>query len=334
MSRPTLKDVAERVGVSAKTVSNVVNGTGWVADDLKARVREALVEVGYRPNAAARHLRNGKSGMIALAVPELSQPYFAELASAIVRAASERSITVMVNQTDGDPENERIITEGIDAPAMDGLILSPLALSAADLEGRRDKTPLVLLGEHIGSSPFAHVAVDNTAAARAATEHLIAQGCRRIAAIGAQSSGPNETSTLRLEGYRAALDDAGLAHDAALILNVDQYHRADGADAARSLVDRGIAFDGIFAFNDLLALGAMHALAVSGVRIPDDVCVIGFDDIEEGRYSTPALSSVSPDVDDLARRAISILTDAPDTIGTQTIAHAIAHRASTKGASE
>ena len=340
MSRPTLKDVAERVGVSAKTVSNVVwtvdrrgvdgvvNGTGWVADDLKARVREALVEVGYRPNAAARHLRNGKSGMIALAVPELSQPYFAELASAIVRAASERSITVMVNQTDGDPENERIITEGIDAPAMDGLILSPLALSAADLEGRRDKTPLVLLGEHIGSSPFAHVAVDNTAAARAATEHLIAQGCRRIAAIGAQSSGPNETSTLRLEGYRAALYDAGLAHDAALILNVDQYHRADGADAARSLVDRGIAFDGIF------ALGAMHALAVSGVRIPDDVCVIGFDDIEEGRYSTPALSSVSPDVDDLARRAISILTDAPDTVGTQTIAHAIAHRASTKGASE
>ena len=178
------------------------------------------------------------------------------------------------------------------------------------------------------------VAVDNTAAARAATEHLIAQGCRRIAAIGAQSSGPNETSTLRLEGYRAALYDAGLAHDAALILNVDQYHRADGADAARSLVDRGIAFDGIFAFNDLLALGAMHALAVSGVRIPDDVCVIGFDDIEEGRYSTPALSSVSPDVDDLARRAISILTDAPDTVGTQTIAHAIAHRASTKGASE
>ena len=153
MSRPTLKDVAERVGVSAKTVSNVVNGTGWVADDLKARVREALVEVGYRPNAAARHLRNGKSGMIALAVPELSQPYFAELASAIVRAASERSITVMVNQTDGDPENERIITEGIDAPAMDGLILSPLALSAADLEGRRDKTPLVLLGERSRTSP-------------------------------------------------------------------------------------------------------------------------------------------------------------------------------------
>jgi DNA-binding LacI/PurR family transcriptional regulator len=127
MPRTTLKDVADRVGVSAKTVSNVVNGTGWVTDELRERVRAALVELGYRPNAAARQLRSGRSGMIALAIPELSQPYFAELAAELVRAAQERSITVLVNQTDGRADAERRISDGIDAPVMDGLIMSPLA---------------------------------------------------------------------------------------------------------------------------------------------------------------------------------------------------------------
>ena len=115
MPRTTLKDVAAHVGVSAKTVSNVVNGTGWVTEDLATRVRAALVELGYRPNAAARQLRSGRSGMIALALPELSQPYFAELAAELVRAAQERSITVLVNQTDGQADAERRISDGVDA---------------------------------------------------------------------------------------------------------------------------------------------------------------------------------------------------------------------------
>lgn len=334
MGRPTLKDVADRVGVSAKTVSNVVNGTGWVTDELAARVRAALLEVGYRPNAAARQLRSGRSGMIALAVPELSQPYFAELASELVRAAQERSITVLVNQTDGRADAERRISDGIDAPVMDGLIMSPLALSARDLEGRLDTTPLVLLGEHIGDSGFPQVSVDNTAAAHAATAHLVAQGCRRIAAIGAQAGGPNETAVLRLAGYRSALAEAGLPVDERLIIEVENYHRADGALAARQLIERELAPDGVFAFNDLLALGAMHVLSTSGLRIPDDVAVIGFDDIDEARYSTPALSSVSPDTAALARRAIDLLFEQPPAVGIHTVQYSIAHRASTKGPAE
>lgn len=334
MARPTLKDVGDRVGVSAKTVSNVVNGTGWVTDELAARVRVALVEVGYRPNAAARKLRSGRSGMIALALPELSQPYFAELASELVRAAQERSITVMVSQTDGRADAERRISDGIDAPVMDGLIMSPLALGARDLEGRLDTTPLVLLGEHIGESAFPQVSVDNTAAAHAATAHLLEQGCRRIAAIGAQAAGPNETAVLRLAGYRSALAEAGIPVDERLVMQVDDYHRADGARAARQLLDRELAADGIFAFNDLLALGAMHVLITSGLRIPEDVAVIGFDDIDEARYSTPALSSVSPDTAALARRAIDLLFDEPPAPGIHTIEYSIAHRASTRGSAE
>lgn len=335
MGRTTLKDVAERVGVSAKTVSNVVNGTGWVTDELKARVQVAIDELGYRPNVAARNLRSGRSGMIAVALPDLSQPYFAELASDLVRAAQERSITVLINQTDGRKDAEERIAQGIDLPPMDGLILSPLALTAADLEHRVDTTPLILLGEHIGETSLPHVAVDNTAAARAAVEHLLSCGRRRIAAIGMQQSGPNETSVLRLSGYRAALEAVGIPFDPALVGVVDGYHRADGARAAEHLLDAGIEFDAVFAFNDLLALGALHVLGSRGVSVPEQVAVIGFDDIEEATYSTPALSSVAPDTRALARAAIDLLSAEAPADGmppaVSPIPFTIAQRASTVG---
>lgn len=331
VSRTTLKDVAERVGVSAKTVSNVVNGTGWVTDELRARVKVAIAELGYRPNAAARKLRSGRSGMIAVALPDLSQPYFAELASDLVRAAEERSITVLISQTDGREDAERRLAEGVDLPVMDGLILSPLALTAADFEHRDDATPLILLGEHVGETALPHVAVDNTAAARAAVEHLLARGRRRIVALGAQQAGPNETSVLRLAGYRSALEAAGIAFDPALVATVDRYDRADGARAAEALLAAGIGFDAIFAFNDVLALGAMHVLISRGVSVPESVAVIGFDDIEEARYSTPALSSVAPDTRALARTAIDLLSADPPAEGIHSIPFMIAERASTTG---
>lgn len=344
-SRTTLKDVAERVGVSAKTVSNVVNGTGWVTDELKARVQEAIADLGYRPNVAARNLRSGRTGMIAVALPDLSQPYFAELASDLVRAAQEKSITVLISQTDGRKDAEERIAHGVDLPLMDGLILSPLALTAADLEHRADSTPLILLGEHIGETSLPHVAVDNTAAARAAVEHLLARGRRRIAAIGLQQDGPNETSVLRLSGYRAALEAAGIPFDPALVGVVEGYHRADGARAAEHLLDAGVDFDGVFAFNDLLALGALHVLGSRGIAIPEQVAVIGFDDIDEASFSTPTLSSVAPDTRALARAAIELLTEprtgephagaaqtgTTQTAGSPAIPFTIAERASTGG---
>jgi DNA-binding LacI/PurR family transcriptional regulator len=252
--------------------------------------------------------------MIALALPDLSQPYFAELASALVRAAEERSITVLISQTNGQADAERRISDGVGIPVMDGLILSALALGVDDLTTRLDSTPLVLLGEHIGVSPFPHVAVDNAAAARAATEYLLSLGCRRIAAIGAQSVAPKETADLRLAGYRAALEAAGVAYDDRLVGIVGEFQRADGAASAEALVASGVDFDAVFAFNDLLALGAMHTLAGHGVRVPDDVKVVGFDDIEEGRFATPSLTTVSPDKDAIARAALDLLlaADGPE----------------------
>jgi len=328
MGRVRLQDVAEVAGVSIKTVSNVVNGKGTITPSTRLRVQQAVTALKYRPNVAAQHLRRGNSGMIAVALPELTQPYFAEIASELVRAAKVRQLTVLLNQTGGAADAERGISDGIDMPLMDGLIMSPLALNAADLANRLDDTPLVLLGEHIGDeSPFPHVAIDNTAAARAATEHLIALGCRRVGAIGAEhtdqreSATPRETSALRLSGYRAALDAAGLPWRPELVAAVEDFHRADGAAAMHQLLALPEPPDAVLCFNDLLALGALRALRDRGLSAPAHVAVIGIDDIEEGRFSSPSLSTVAPDKRAIAEAAIDLLLergaqpeDAPRTV--------------------
>lgn len=307
MARVRLQDVAERAGVSIKTVSNVVNKVGAVTPTTRHKVEEALEHLQYRPNVAARHLRQGNSGMIAVALPELNQPYFAELASELVRAAKARTLTVLLNQTDGLAESEQAISDGIDMPLMDGLILSPLTLRAEDLINRLDDGPLVLLGEHIGESTFPHVTIDNKAAAATATKHLIELGRQRIAAIGAQESGPRETAVLRLEGYRLALAEASIPWRAELVAQVAYFHREDGAAAMHALLDLPEPPDAVFCFNDLLALGALRALRDRGLTSPDDVAVIGIDDIEEGRFSSPSLSTVAPDKHQIAETAIDLL---------------------------
>ncbi|MBC7291736.1 MAG: LacI family DNA-binding transcriptional regulator [Actinotalea sp.] len=312
MARIRLQDVAERAGVSIKTVSNVVNNKGAITAQTRARVEEALAELQYRPNVAARHLRRGNSGMIAVALPEITQPYFAEIASELVRAAKERHLTVLLNQTDGLLETERAICEGIDMPLMDGLILSPLALGPEDFLGRRDSTPLVLLGEHVdGTTGVPHVAIDNRAAAAAATAHLAQTGRRRIAAIGAKraedDAAPAETAELRLEGFREALAAAGLPWREDLVGTVADFHRADGAAAMHRLLDLPEPPDAVFCFNDLLGLGALRALRDRGLSAPEDVAVVGIDDIEEGRFSAPSLSTVAPDKRAIAETAIDLL---------------------------
>ncbi|GAA3773928.1 LacI family DNA-binding transcriptional regulator [Plantactinospora mayteni] len=329
--RHRLKDVAELAGVSVKTVSNVVNGYIHVRPDTRARVLEAIAALDYRPNISARNLRRGRTGIIALAVPELDIPYFAELAKHVVSAAARHDWTVLIDQTNGDPEQERLVAAGIRDHMIDGLIFSPLALAGADLDA--GATPLVLLGERVAHGQADHVAIDNVAAARDATGHLVGLGRRRIAAIGAQHTAEAATARLRLAGYSEALRAAGLARDEALIAPALAWHRADGAEAMRALLATGARPDAVVCFNDTLALGAMRALHDAGLRVPDDVAVAGFDDIEDGRFSMPTLTTVAPDKADLARIAVDLLaarltaTDPPPR--EQTVPHRLIPREST-----
>ncbi|GID25229.1 LacI family DNA-binding transcriptional regulator [Paractinoplanes brasiliensis] len=305
---PGLKDVAARAGVSIKTVSNVVNGYVHVAPATRARVQAAIEALGYVPNLAARQLRSGRSGVIALAVPELQSPYFAEIAGLIVQAAERRSWTVLIDQTDGHAERERNLVAGLRRHAIDGLIFSPLALAGEELAPPAG-TPMVLLGERVWHGPADHVAIDNTSAAADATRHLTSLGRRRIAAIGVQDKPSAVTAHQRLAGYRAALAEAGLAADPALEMPADGFHRADGAAAMARLLDAARPPDAVFCFNDLLALGALRTLLSRGVAVPGDVAVIGFDDIEDGRFSTPTLSTIAPDAPRIAQLAVDLLAE-------------------------
>ncbi|BAL89642.1 putative LacI-family transcriptional regulator [Actinoplanes missouriensis 431] len=334
---PGLKDVAARAGVSIKTVSNVVNGYTHVSADTRARVQEAIDALGYIPNAAARQLRTRRSGVIALAVPELQSPYFAEMAGLIVQAAERRSWTVLIDQTDGQAERERNLVAGLRRHAIDGLIFSPLALAGEELS-RGGDTPMVLLGERVWHGPADHVAIDNTEAAADATRHLCGLGRRSVAAIGAQDFASAVTAHQRLAGYRAAIEEAGLAWDPLLVARVERFHRADGAAAMAALLQRPRRPDAVFCFNDLLALGAIRTLLEQGVRVPEDVAVIGFDDIEDGRFSTPTLSTVAPDTARIARLAVDLLAErlgdgpaASDAPREVRVAHRLVVRESTAG---
>lgn len=333
-----LRDVASRAGVSIKTVSNVVNGTGSVTASTRERVEEAIRSLGYRPNLAARHLRRGSTGLFAVALPELTQPYFAELATELVRAAKAQGRMVLLAQTDGTEEAERAIIRGIDLPVLDGLVLSPLAIDGAELRRRTDSSPLVLLGEHVADTVFDHVTIDNSAAAADATAHLLSIGRRRVAAIGAQAGGPNETAVMRLEGYRQALEEAGATRDDSLVGHVEQFHRADGAAAMARLLDRTEPPDAVFCFNDALAFGALRTLALHGLRVPHDVAVVGVDDVEEGRFLSTSLTTVAPDKRALAQAAIDLLlrrgNDPSAEPSTVTVRHDLVVRESTAGRAE
>ncbi|ASE08154.2 LacI family DNA-binding transcriptional regulator [Jonesia denitrificans] len=303
----TMQDVARAAGVSVKTVSNVVNGYPYIRDTTKEKVLSAIADLGYQMNATARSLRSGKTGMIGLAVPELSLPYFAQLADAVIQHAEARGLTVLIEQTGADPAREREALHGHRRQLTDGLIMSPLALGPDDVDTFTVRYPLVLLGERVFNANADHVTMHNVEGARAATSHLITQGCQRIAVIGAHEGEVMGSAKLRTEGYLQALADHGIDADPTLIREAGLWHRSTGAQALFQLLDDGVEFDGIFALNDAMALGALYALHTRRVAVPDQVKVIGFDDIDDARYSFPPLSSVDPGRDHIARTAVDLL---------------------------
>jgi LacI family transcriptional regulator, repressor for deo operon, udp, cdd, tsx, nupC, and nupG len=308
MRDATLRDVAQLAGVSARTVSNVVNGYARVTEHTRAKVERAIAELGYRPNVLARNLANGRSGQIAVVVPYLDTPYFAELLQAIIPRARERGYNVLIDQTDGDPAHEReLIRRGGRAFLFDGMIFSPLGLAQADLSEGDPTLPLVVLGERVSDGSFDHVGIDDIAASREATAHLIGLGRRRVAAIGDQPYPTGEAAQLRTRGYRLAHEDAGLPVDESLIIPTPRFNRADGSGAMRLLLDRPDPPDAVFCYSDLVAMGALHEVLERGLRVPEDIALIGYDDIEEGRYSNPTISTVSPDKVGIATTAVERL---------------------------
>ncbi|MDF1478526.1 LacI family DNA-binding transcriptional regulator [Leifsonia sp. H3M29-4] len=306
-----MHDVARIAGVSVKTVSNVVNDYPHVSPGTRSRVLQAIEQLDYRPNLSARGLRSGRTGVIGLAVPALRENYFAELADSIIREAETRGLGVLVEQTSGDRDAELRTVSGGRLRFMDGLLFSPVSLGQADVDALNVGFPLVLLGERIFDGPTDHVAMHNVSAARAAVEHLVSIGRRRIALIGAELDAGDEasSSTLRLRGYRQALERAGIPLDPALVRPSAHWSRTAGAAATRQLLQESVPFDAIFTLNDTLGLGALRALGEAGISVPEQVALVGFDNIDEAQYSVPSLTSVDPGREQIAALAVEMLVE-------------------------
>jgi DNA-binding LacI/PurR family transcriptional regulator len=305
----TLKDVAMRAGVSIKTVSNVIHGNVPVAEEKRHRVIAAIAELQYRPNMPARLLRKNQVGIIALAFPDLCNPYFAEIGDAIVKAAAQQSYTVLLDHTGGKREHERLVAHGGHPHLIDGVILHPLALHVEDLQASQNNVPLVLLGERPFSGLYDQIMIDNVDAARNAIYHLISMGRRRIAVIGARDLIHSETSRQRLHGYIDALIVAGLPFDEQIIMRTTSYQSSEGMRMMRKLLALDERPDAVFCFSDQLALGAMRVLHEEGIRIPEDIAIIGVDHISEGAYTFPSLTTIAPDKQQIGELAVTFLID-------------------------
>ena len=303
----TLRDVARHAGVSARTVSNVVNDFPHISPGMRAKVEAALSELNYKPNLLARSLRQGRTGIITLLLPEIAVSYFGELAHEVVERASERGCTVMIDETGGKPARERALLDvAAQSSWVDGVLLSSQGLRGRDLPGLLPGVPVVLLGERTAGTALDHVGIDNVKAAREVVRHLIDSGRRRIAAIGGSASTWDVTSRLRLKGYRQELRAVGLPADG-LYAPTPDYKRASAAVAVRSLLGRADPPDGLFCFSDELAAGVLRELHEQGLRAPSDISVVGFDDIQEARFTTPSLTSIRPDKAKIAEVAVDML---------------------------
>lgn len=300
--RVRMRDVAEHAGVSVRTVSNVVNNYVYVSPQMREHVQTSLDHLGYKMDFVAKGLRSGRTGMIALVVPQLAEPYFAALAQAVIRAAARRGLVVLIETTDDDPEIEKRIMKGALGTVADGVLLSA---SAATIEDAPD-VPLVLLGEHTATRHGDHVGIDNVAAARMVVRHLLSEGFQQIAALGVNDS---DTSVQRLCGYHQELQEWGIRPLKRLVLATADWSPIGGYEAVSKLLEQGArALPGaVFAFNDSLALGALRALRESGIDVPGQVAVAGIDDLVQSAFVDPPLTSVSPDLDEIAEQALSAL---------------------------
>jgi len=290
----------------------VINDYPHIRPSTREKVEAAIAQLGYQPNLTARSLRSGRTGVIGLALPELSLSYFAELADSVMVAAERRGVTVLIEQTGGDRARELEVLTSSRRQLTDGLLFSALGLGQDDARLLEVPYPVVLLGERIFDGPTDHVTMRNIEAARAATEFLLERGHRRIAIVGAHEGEVIGSAGLRLTGYRQALEAAGVGFDPELIGYTDLWHRANGATSMRALLASGVRFDAVFAFNDTLALGAMRVLQEAGIRVPDDVAVVGFDNLDEAQYSLPSLTTVDPGREEIAETAVRVLLERID----------------------
>jgi LacI family transcriptional regulator len=303
----TIRDVAQLAGVSTATVSHVLNGTRVVSDLARDRVLEAMGELHYQPNAVARSLRVSATLTIGLIVPDVEIPFFARVARCMEIAANEAGYSIILCNSDWSFKQELRYLDNLVARRVDGLICISLLLTAEHIAPLLKRNiPVVWFEQKRSGRLIDSVIIDNFKGAYQATLHLIAQGHRRIGCITGLSSA--SLSIDRLAGYRQALQEHGIAFDERLICSGD-YTPPTGLSGAKHLLALPEPPSAIFAYNDMMALGAMQAINERGLRVPDDIAVIGFDGIALTEHTCPPLSTVEQPIPEMSKITMNMLLD-------------------------
>ncbi|MFM5967423.1 MAG: LacI family DNA-binding transcriptional regulator [Micrococcales bacterium] len=302
----SIRDVARAAGVSVGTVSNALNDPDRVADSTLRKITEAIEQLGFVRNDAARQLRAGKSRAVGLIVLDGANPFFAELALGAERRADEFGLSVLVANADEDPQRERILLNLFEEQRVFGVLISPLIVELEPLKKLRDRgTPVVLVDMASPDRSFSSVSVDDLAGGRMVVNHLTAGGSKKIVFVG----GPfiREQVAQRLQGAQEAAAAAGAEFESieTPAMTVEEGHRIGEKLLARA---DGQMPDGIFAANDLLALGIMQAIIIDGrYSIPDDIAIVGYDDIPYSSTAIVPLSSVRQSPETIGSRALELL---------------------------
>lgn len=303
----TIKEVAAHAGVSSATVSHVINDTRFVSDTVREQVQQAMADLGYRPNALARSLRRGETHTIGLILPDSANPFFAEIGRAIEASAFERGYSVILCNTENDREKERMYTEVLENKQVDGMIFVASGKEHETLvEITKKGLPSVVVDRDMGSLELDTVITDNYTGGLVATQHLLSLGHRIIACI----TGPSNItpSAHRVTGYRAALQQANIPVDESLLARGD-FHAPSGYQGAMQLFQRNPRPTAIFVCNDMMAIGVIRAASQLGLRIPEDVSIASFDNIELASYTTPPLTSVAQPKQEIGQMAITLLLE-------------------------
>jgi len=301
----TIRDVAAAAGVSPATVSRVLNMKEDVADDLRRRVLAAVSELGYRRNGPARSLRTRATLVIGLIISDITNPFFTAVVRGVEDVAQLAGYSVVLANADEDVSKESRYLEVAAAEQMAGVLLTPASSKLTSIEVLRERNiPVVTIDRRLANSPVDSVTVNNRQAAQAAAAHLISQGCQRIGFV----AGPVaiNTGSSRLAGYRAALKAAGRPDDAALVAYAD-FRTEGGYAATRQLIASGSPLDGLLISNNLMTVGGMQAIAEAGLRVPDDIAVVGFDDANWATALRPPLTVVTQPTYDIGRIAAELL---------------------------
>ncbi len=304
---PNIREVAEHAGVSVATVSRALQQPERVSPKTRARVMDAVQATGYKPNLMAVKFRSGKTHNLVVLVPTVANVFFARVISGMQEAAAEQGYALLLANTLGDSRVEEDYAKMVQTSQADGLIQLRAANPFDDaMTNAQGLLPMVNACEVLDAIPCPTVTLDNRAAARAMTEHLLALGHTRIAMIKGPQASP--LTRERLAGYRDALTHAGISYDETLLFPGD-FTLSAGYQAAGSILQTGDRPTAVFCENDETAIGAMQRLKQAGLRVPEDISVAGFDDIAFAAYCDPPLTTIAQPAEEFGRTAVSQLLD-------------------------